>query len=360
MEFFDSLKELLEYTLLNIKLRDLLIFFLVVFVFLFFRQIFAKFVLGFLKRLSARTKTELDDDIIKIIEPPLKFLIAVMGFSIAFSFLALSKNAENLVKHVVNSLIIFSFFWGFYRGEEILGKLIEKILLEKNLELTKSFLPFINKFLKITLIVFCFIFIVQEWGYNIGALITGLGIGGVAVALAAKDTLANFFGSIMILIDKPFKVGDLVVCNDTEGTVEEIGFRSTRIRTLTRGIVSIPNSNVATTSVTNWTLRDRRRIQIKIGVTYSTSRVKLGEAVNRIKNMLTENNRVYQDDIKVYFTEFQASSLEIFVNCFAETTDWGEFLDIKQDINFKVMEIFEELEIDFAFNSLSVYMEKTD
>lgn len=358
MELLESIRDFLEYTLLNIRLKELIIFLLVVFVSLFFRQIFAKVVLKFLKKITSKTDTTFDDNLIQIIETPLKFLIAVTGFSIAFSFLSLSENASNFVNHIIKSMIIFIFFWGIYRAEELLGKLIEKLLTEKNMELTQSFLPFINKFLKVTVVIFGFIFIVQEWGYNIGAIITGLGIGGVAVALAAKDTLANLFGSVMILIDKPFKIGDFIICNDTEGTVEEIGFRSTRIRTLTRGLVSIPNSNVATTSITNWTLRDRRRMQVNIGVTYSTPMSKLQEAVNRIRTMLMEDQNIFQDDIKVYFSEFSASSLDIFINCFAQTTDWGEYLAIKQEVNFRIMEIFEELKIDFAFNSLSVYVEK--
>ena len=358
MELLKSIKELLEYTLLSVKIKELVVFLLVVFLSLFLRQVFANIILKFIKKVTSKTRTEFDDNLIQIVESPLKFLIAVLGFQIAFSFLSLSNNAEMLVNHTIKSLMIFTFFWCIYRAEELLGKLIEKVLSEKNQELSKSFLPFINKFLKTTIFIFGFIFIVQEWGYNIGALITGLGIGGVAVALAAKDTLANFFGSIMILIDKPFKVGDFIICNGTEGTVEEIGFRSTRIRTLTRGVVSIPNSTVATTAITNWSLRDRRRIQFTIGLTYSTTREKIQEAVKRIRTMLQKNKGVNQDDIKVYFSEFSASSLDIFINCFAETTDWGEYLAIRHDINLEIMEILEELEIDFAFNSLSVYLEK--
>jgi MscS family membrane protein len=359
MELYNDLKELLEYTILDVKLKQLLIFFGIIFLALFFKQIITKIILNHLKKIASKTKTDADDELIDALEQPLKLSVVIAGFYIAFSTLYLPANAKTLVNHIMNSLFIYAIFWGIYRCETLLERIIEKFLKNRDFELVSSFLPFISKFIKTTIIIFGVIFIVQEWGYNVGALITGLGIGGVAVALAAKDTLANLFGSIMILIDRPFKIGDWVVINDIEGIVEDIGFRSTRIRTFAKALVSVPNSIVATTAITNWSMRDRRRINFNIGVTYSTPRHLLEKAVKEIDEMLRLHPQIHKDPLMVYFTDFQASSLDIFIYCFATTADWAKYLEIKQDVNLKIMEILENLGIDFAFNSMSVYIEKT-
>jgi MscS family membrane protein len=358
MELLTDFKELLEYTILNIKLKNLLIFFAIIFAFFLLKQVLAKIILGTLKKLAGKTKSEFDDELLTAIEKPLKFAIVIFGFFVAFSNIYLPPNARSLVAHLINSLFIYTVFWAIYRCEVLLHKMIETFLKRKNFELVSSFLPFISKFIKTTIIIFAIIFIIQEWGYNVGALITGLGIGGVAVALAAKDTLANLFGSIMILIDRPFKIGDWVVINDIEGTVEDIGFRSTRIRTFAKALVSVPNSVVATTSITNWSMRDRRRINFNIGVTYSTPADLLEKAVKEIETMLKNHPQIHDDPLMVYFTDFQASSLDIFIYCFTTTAEWAKYLEIKQDVNLKIMGILENLGIDFAFNSMSLYIEK--
>ncbi|BAI80745.1 mechanosensitive ion channel, MscS family [Deferribacter desulfuricans SSM1] len=356
--FFASLTEFLNYTIIDIKLKKLLIFFGILFVFFLLKQILSKILFKSIKKLTAKTKTEIDDYLIESIEKPLKLIIVMIGFHIAFLYLNLPPNPQQLVSHVINSFIIFAIFWALYKSETIISNSIEKYFKERNYELIESFLPFINKFIKVTIIIFGVIFIIQEWGYNVGALITGLGIGGVAVALAAKDTLANFFGSIMILIDRPFRVGDWIICNNIEGIVEDIGFRSTRVRTFAKALVSIPNSIVATSPITNWSLRDRRRIKTIIGVTYSTPRDKLERVVNQIREMLINHQDIHDEPLMVYFTDFNSSSLDIFIYCFTKTSVWSDYLAIKQDVNLKIMEILESLEIEFAFPSTSIYVEK--
>jgi MscS family membrane protein len=359
MELLNDIKTLLEYTILDITIKKLLIFFGIIFVFFLFKQIFTKIVVNVLKKIASKTETSFDDSLIDIVEGPLRMLIIIIGFYIAFTTLKLPENASILIRHIINSLFIFAIFRGIYKAESLIEKGIENFFGKKDYELIINFLPFISKFLKITIVIFGAIFIVQEWGYNVGALITGLGIGGVAVALAAKDTLANLFGSIMILIDRPFKIGDWIIVNDIEGIVEDIGFRSTRIRTFGKALVSVPNSIVATTAITNWSMRDRRRINFSIGVTYSTSVEKLSKAVTEINSMLLNHPEIHDDPLMVYFTDFKASSLDIFIYCFAKTSDWAKYLEIKQDVNIKIMEVLENLNINFAFNSMSVYIEKT-
>jgi MscS family membrane protein len=360
MELLSSIKESLGYTVANITVGRLTIAILIIFVFLLIRQIFSKIIIKTMKKLANKTKTTLDDDLIETAAPPIKFFIASLGFYFSLLYLNLGKTYNIVASKIFVSIIIFVISWTFYRAENILSIALEKFFKKKNYEVALSFIPFFNRFIKFTIIAFSTILIIQAWGYNIGALITGLGIGGLAVALAAKDTLANMFGSIMILFDRPFKIGDWIKTSSTEGIVEDIGFRSTKVRTFENSLVSVPNSQIANEPIENFSLRNRRRIKFTIGLTYSTPVEKVEEAVEKIRNMLIDHSDIYKGTLLVYFTEFADSSLNIFIYCFTNTAVWRDYLNIRQDVNLKIMSIMESLKIDFAFPSLSVYMENDE
>jgi len=352
--------EFLNYTVANISMGRLLVALLIVFLFLLLKQLFGRIVINSLKLMAKKTKTMFDDELIETLEPPIKFFIGILGLYFAFIYLNLGSSYNLIASKVLFSFVIFVSSWALYRADNILSKTLETIFKKQNYEVALGFIPFFSKFIKFSIIVFAVVLIIQTWGYNIGAIITGLGIGGLAVALAARDTLANLFGSIMILFDRPFTIGDWIKTSDTEGVVEDIGFRSTKIRTFENSLVSVPNSKIANEAVENFSLRKRRRIRFTIGVTYSTPKEKLELAVDKIREMLANHERIYKKTQLVYFTEFADSSMNIFIYCYTDTSVWTEYLDIKQDVNFKIISIMEELGIDFAFPSLSVYMEKND
>lgn len=356
MEFIETIKGLVNYTIFDLTIGKLVVFFVILFFFLLFRQIFTKIFLSALRRMAGKTKTTIDDQFIAILEKPINYFLLIVAFYFAFKSLSLSENSMLFINHILRSFIILLVCWTLARGEMFVNTALRRVFTTKDLDVAISFIPFITKFIKITLISFAVIFIIQEWGYNIGALITGLGIGGVAIALAAKDTLANFFGSIMILFDRPFKVGDWIVSSDAEGIVEDIGFRSTRIRTFAKALVAVPNSKLATDAITNWSRRDRRRISFNVGVTYSTTKNQMKNIINKIKEMLFCHDKIRSDFIMVNFTDFDQSSMNIFIYCFTTTSLWDEFLEIKQDVNLKVMEILESESAEFAFPSMSIYM----
>ncbi len=359
MDTLKTVQNFLNETFLSITLKNLLISLFVLFVLLLIKNFLSRIILGTLKKFASRTKTKIDDEIIEIIEPPLKSFLTFLCFYIAFLTLSLGYAYNIVALKILISVIIIDVSWAFYRADSIFSQAMENFFKKKNSEIGLSFVPFFNKFIKTSVVVVGFILIVQEWGYNIGAIITGLGIGGLAVALAAKDTLANMFGGLTIIMDRPFKIGDWVKIGDTEGIVEDIGFRSTRIRTFEKSLISVPNSVIANTAIENFSRRDERRITYKIGVTYSTSREKLKEAVERIRTMLESHPGISKNStLLVYFTEFADSSLNIFIYCFTNTSVWSEYLKVREDVNLKIMEIMEELGIDFAFPSMSVYIEK--
>ncbi len=356
---YEELKQFLELTVLDIHVGRLAVFFVIILLFQILKRLFVKIVLGFMQRLTSKTKTSVDDTILEILDRPLRFMFSLLGFAIALKVLQLSPAVETPAFLIVKSLFIVSLFWILYRGEGRANELLIRKF-SNNADMTISFLPLFSKTTRFAIIVIGATIIIQLWGYNIGAIITGLGIGGLAVALAAKDALANFFGSLMILTDRPFRVGDWVVFADVEGTVEDIGFRTTRVRTFAKALVSVPNASIATGSVLNWSMRDRRRIKYSIGVTYSTTREQMQRAVDSIKNMLIDHELIHEEGLMVYFDTFAESSMNIFVYCFTKTTVWDEYLAIRQDVNLRIMGIFEDLKIDFAFPSMSVYMENED
>jgi len=221
-------------------------------------------------------------------------------------------------------------------------------------------------------------------GANLTAVLSGLGIGGFAVALAAKDSLANFFGTLSILLSDVFSQGDWIVIDGNEGVVVEIGLRVTTLRTFDNALVAIPNAILANQDVKNWNKREMgRRIKMSLGIKYDSKSEDIKNAVNEIRHMLdkhpkiaTENTKyeynairaaklVSQDDshgvkklLLVYLDEFADSSINILVYCFTKSTDWDEWLVTKEDVMHRIMEIFERNNLEFAFPSMSIYKEK--
>jgi MscS family membrane protein len=217
--------------------------------------------------------------------------------------------------------------------------------------------PLFSKALKATIGIIYILWVIQEFGYNISALLAGLGIGGLAVALALQDTLANLFGSIFIILDRPFRVGDRIVVDDVDGVVEELGFRSTRIRTLTKTLVSIPNKIVAAVKVDNITSMPKRKVVQTIGLTYKTSAEKMEQVRSDIQKILNSDAGVDQDFIVVRFTDFGDSSLNITVIYFTVTADYEEYLASKERVNLAIMRAIDARGLSIAFPTRTLYVE---
>ncbi len=346
-----------QFLLINIDVKKLILVATILIVSIIARYIFSIIILPLLKKISDKTKTKLDNDIIKIIEPPVNTLILFLGLFFASEVLVTNIKIELFLVKLLKSFIIFEFCWILYRSEILFNKALKKIFQKKKLETALNFLPVFNKFIKVSVFILGFLLVIQSWGINIGALITGLGIGGVAVALAAKDTVANFFGSLMILLDTPFKIGDWIQTGKFEGVVEDIGFRSTKVRTFAQALVSVPNSQLANDVIINWSKMGKRRITYNIGLKYDSSVEKIKTCVRKIKEMLENHPEIDKNTIFVYFNEFGESSLNIFLYFFTITTNWKRYLEVREDVNLKIKEIVESTGLEFAFPSTSVYME---
>ena len=199
--------------------------------------------------------------------------------------------------------------------------------------------------------------IAEKWGYDIQGFVTGLGLGGLAFALAAKDVAGNIIAGIFIIIDKPFSVGDWISSDILEGTVESISFRTTKIRTFEQALITVPNSKLSNEPVTNFSRRGKRRVNFNLSVTYGTSKEKLQICVEKIRNMIDNHPQVNKDVLYVRFDKFNASSLDIFIYFFIDTPELSQYLKIKENINFNIMEILQQEGVSMALPSTSVYVE---
>ena len=321
------------------------------------RSLFSKIIIKTLLRLTRRTKTNLDEEFVKALTEPLKAFIIILGFYWGSDFLDLSPEHSFLLLKIFRALIIILLAWGLTRFSDTFSSLILNAMSRNKIQVEGIFIPFISKGIKIVIIALAISVVAGEWGYDINGFIAGLGIGGLAFALAAKDTIANIFGGLVLTLDRPFTIGDWISTPNLEGTVEEISFRSTKVRTFAHSLVYVPNSTLANQPITNWSKMGKRRITFNLGVEYSTPIEKIKLCVEQIKKMLMEHQEIDKQTIFVNFDKFNDSSLDIFIYCFTITTNWGEFLSVKEDVNLKIMEILQANEVNVAFPSRTLYMQ---
>lgn len=322
------------------------------------RFCFKQFVFPALKRLTKKTETSTDDVFIDALNAPIHFLLLILAIYFAIQFSPYPNIAEHrFVQHLLNTAIIFTVFWPLVI---VLGNSHAMLKLFLNFfeaKIEESLINIFSVFLRIILASFGLIMIISEWGYDISALIAGLSIGGLAISFAAKDAISNVIGSIVIILDKPFLQGDYVNINGTEGVVEKISFRSTSIRTYLQVLVSIPNSVIATTAISNFSRREFRRLRFNFGLTYSTTPEQLIAFKTKLVDYLKANENVNDNDISVTFDAFNSSSLDIQITFFTNVKDYFQFLAFKDTVNSKILEICSEVGVSAAFPSSSIYFE---
>ncbi len=362
METFNSFTDLFfdvwNNGVFGINATDIIVSLVIFLLFYLLRRLIARFILNRLSRIVSKTSNQIDDAVIEVLDGPLKFLPVVLGFFIASSYLNVSDNNQDFLDLLNRSLITIFIFWLLHQ------LIIPFSFVIKNFEskISKPLVDWTLKGLKILVIVLGAVAILELWGIRVGPVIAGLGLFGVAVALGAQDLFKNLISGIMILMEKRFTVGDVIlVSGEVEGVVEQIGFRSTLVRRFDSTPVMVPNYKFAEQSVTNYTRRHHRRIRWLIGLEYRTS-------IDQLKNIRDEiNNLIEKDDnfaknqnasFYVRINSFSDSSIDMLVQTFTVTNEWAEFLKIKENLAVKIIEIVENNEAGFAFPSQSLYVEK--
>lgn len=353
---WEKVTAIFTHTFLEVEIWRLIVAGIILILTFSVRKLFVSIVLSLLKKLTSKTKTTLDDQLVSAVDPPARLLIITLGISLTLSVLRIPVGSESFAGHIIRSLVIIAVFWTIYRAGDIFSGIYIKLAKKTETTLDDLMAPYISKGIKVIVIVVGISVIAKEWRYDLGALLTGLGLGGLAFALAAQETVSNFFGGLTIMVDKPFAVGDWILTPNVEGTVEDIGFRSTRVRTFDQALVTVPNSIIAKGPITNWSRMGKRRITFRLGVKYDTKADRLETLLHRIRGMLESHPEVHPQTIFVYFDGFGENALEIFLYLFTKTTDWQKHLEVREDINFRIMRILDELKLEVALPSMSVYL----
>ena len=356
-QFFNLFQDVWLKGVLGINISEIII---ALFIFLFFyvlRRLFARFLIKRISKIVLNSKNQLDDTIIDVVEGPLKFLPVVVGFFIASSYVDFSNNVQNFIDLINRSLITLFIFWLLHQLVIPFSFLIKKF----EEKISKPLVDWTLRGLKILIFILGAVAILELWGIKVGPVIAGLGLFGVAVALGAQDLFKNLISGIMILMERRFTIGDVIlVSGEVEGVVEQIGFRSTLVRRFDSTPVMVPNYKFAEQSVTNHTRRHHRRIRWLVGLEYKTT-------ITQLKNIRDEINLLIQNDDKfaknentsffVRIDSFSSSSIDMLVQAFTITNDWGEYLKIKESLAVKIIEVFEKNNAGFAFPSQSIYVE---
>jgi MscS family membrane protein len=360
VEKLSTLQQWLDQTFAGISLTRLIAVFAILFLALVLKKVLAHLFTKVIFKAAQKTSSEMDDMLLKSIKKPAEFLVLVIGCYLSVEILQLPtepKNLDQLARNIVQLLLIFNLAWFCFNAVTLLEHWLAHWAGRTESTLDDQLIPFVRKSLRVFIVFIALLMLVQNLGYSISGLLASLGLGGLAVALAAKDSLSNIFGSVMILLDRPFMIGDWIKAGDLEGTVEEIGFRSTRIRTFAKTLITIPNSVLMNMSIDNYSRMPKRRIKMTVGVTYDTSPAQMRQAVADIKQMLRQHPAINQDFFLVNFTDFGASSLDIMIYCFTSSTVWGEYLEAREDVCLKIMDLLEKLGLEIAFPSRTLYLQ---
>lgn len=258
----------------------------------------------------------------------------------------------------IRVLVVLSIIAALYRLVDVLTNYWAAKAAKTDTKLDDQLVPLVRRAAKVFVVVIGALFILQNLRFDVGSLLAGLGIGGLAFALAAKDTLSNLFGSVMIFADRPFQIGDwVVVAGSTEGVVEEVGFRSTRIRTFYNSLVSVPNSKVADAIVDNYGQRKFRRTNITLGVTYDTTPEQIEAFCEGIRAIIAANEFTRKDYYLVHFKGFGAVSLDIMVYFFFAVDSWNKELEQKHNIFLEILRLAQRIGVEFAFPTQTLHLE---
>lgn len=293
---------------------------------------------------------------------PLKIFYVILGIYLAIAFLRKTLGINEWLNSKIYMLFKISIIIltanGIANSVTINNKSINRLKERMNPEVEDSMFKFILKGIRIIIYVIAGFMVITELGFNLNGLVAGLGIGSVVITLAAQDTAKNLFGGLVIFLDKPFVVGDWISVDKYEGTVEDITFRSTRVRTFENSVVNIPNAVIANDSIINWSRMEKRRNKVNLCLELDTPLEKVQIVQQRIKEMLMQHDDVIDDTIIVRFDNITDNGINLMVYSYTNSIDYASFLEEKEKINFKIMQILKEENVELAYDTKAVVMKK--
>jgi MscS family membrane protein len=318
-----------------------------------FRRAFTKLGFGALKRLSSKTETTLDDELFAALERPIGAFIAVFGAVMAVKVLKLSVEADHARVYLQTVAFAVIALWFFLNAFNTILDHLHAIAKKRDMGVA-AFMPWIKKSLIVLILVFGVLMVAQSLGADVKAFLAGLGIGGLAFALAAQDTLANMFGSVVVAVDQPFRVGEFVQIGAHQGTVEDIGLRSTKLRTPARTLIAIPNKTVAGEAINNFSRMPQRRVDMAIGLTYSSKPEQIEGLLEDIRALLKNDPGVHQEFIAVNFLNYGAFSLDLQITYFSANPDPLKTFALREKINLAIMRLVTGRGLGFAFPTQTI------
>ena len=331
---------------------------------LFFAFVILKYLFNFLfARLLALSNRSGQNgfwgEFIVKIRKPVNMVVGVLGIYFAIAFLFNDLGVIKITSRAIGILFWCALFWAVVILADALFLVANKKMKGKSAKSTINLLEFLRRVVKIFIVMIAVLSILTNCGVNVNTIIASLGIGGMALAFASQDTIANFFGSVSIILDRPFIVGDWVKTSSCEGNVEAIGFRSTRIRTFSNTMVTIPNSILAKDSVENMSKMPVRKVNQILGFTYSSTPGQISEFLPKLRSLVLNTDGVaVKNGARAEFLNFGSSSLDISLVYYTKEINYAKYADVQTRVNLGIMRLAQECGLSFAFPSISLYMEE--
>jgi MscS family membrane protein len=323
-----------------------------------FRSVFAWIIVRPLREWGKRNNTTVDETLFDIIIGPVRYLVLAFGITVAARVLNLEPGADLFVNRLTRTIVLLAVFIALYRVIAVFAFSRNRLFTMTGMTIEDQLLPFVRTGLHLILIAFMIVIVIQVWGYDVSALVAGLGLGGLAFSLAAQDTISNIFGFSTIVGDRPFVVGEFIKTPDVEGVVERVGLRSTRVRQLNQALVTIPNSKLAGSAILNWSRLAKRWIDFRLQIEYNATADQIETLMERIRQMLRDHEAVDDQTIVVHFIEFSESALEILIRAYVLRSDWLEFTKVRERVNLEVMRIVADMGLKFAYPTRSLVIEQ--
>lgn len=355
-----SMPDWLRGDVFGVEAWQLLFLALLVIVGIILRKLVIHIIVTWVRRVTKRLAFGWIDQVASRADKPVGTLVVAAVLAVGVPVIGLPAQFEFVIQLATRSLAAYSVVWLCYRLVDVVSDVMEERAAKTTSKLDDQLVPIIRKSLKVFFVVIGAIFILQNLDVDVGSLLAGLGLGGLAFALAAKDTVANFFGSVMIFVDKPFQIGDWVkMPGDIEGTVEEVGFRTSRIRTFYNSVITVPNANVTNTPIDNLGARRYRRYRTTLGLTYDTPPEKIEAFCEGLRATILATPGMRKDYFMVEFQDFGPCSLDILLYCFFEVPDWQAELRTRSHLNLSILRLAKRLGVSFAFPTQTLHLEST-
>jgi len=309
----------------------------------------------FLKKFTSKTENKLDDILLDLLKEPLVFAFIILGAWYSLQILNFDENTLDFISKVYYVLIIFDIAWFMVRiFDAIVERYIVPFTKQTKTKLDDQLLPILRKGIKTSIWILSILVALNNAGYDVGAILASLGIGGLAFALAAKDTVANLFGSLTIFLDEPFQIGDRIIIGGYDGFIEEVGLRSTRIRLLNGRIVTMSNSSMTNSPIENISSEPSRKVTLDLGLTYDTTPAKMQEAMDILTDIISLNG--YTDDNHIVsFIAFQDSALIIRLIYYIEKENC--IFESQSSVNMEILKRFNDAELEFAFPTQTLHLD---